>query len=302
MFNTNNDSNLKYMFGLVLWCLTPLSTIFQLFRGGQFLMVEETGRSREKHRPAKYTKVFKIQIFLFAKVVQKMCFDDKLHYIRYMYNLNYFQFSHSNQGRHQEVRGTMLFFVKPALLLCVLEQPRVNNSSAGPSSQHLAQMALLRPVLIFTHYIFISTSAFLRTWSITIIILAKGLSEGVAVYLITTECCRFFFYTIGYHRNYSGRWHVATMSASKSTSLMRDFTSLSEFDLMFMFAVKSYLHSWCFQCSPRPISNCFTVFAWITDSGGLFHISTILLNDEGIFSHIQSTCFYLHLLAMSPCI
>jgi hypothetical protein len=25
-------------------------------------------------------------------------------------------------------------------------------------------------------------------------------------------------------------------------------------------------------------------------------------NDEGIFSHIQPTCFYLHLLAMSPCI
>ena len=32
--------------------LTPLSTIFQLYHGGQFLLVGETGVPRENHCPA----------------------------------------------------------------------------------------------------------------------------------------------------------------------------------------------------------------------------------------------------------
>ena len=33
------------------WCFTPLSAIFQLYHGDQFLVVEEARVSRENHRP-----------------------------------------------------------------------------------------------------------------------------------------------------------------------------------------------------------------------------------------------------------
>jgi hypothetical protein len=48
------DCHWKGMFhGLfVWWCLTSLSTIFQLYRGGQLVvLVEETGGPEENHRP-----------------------------------------------------------------------------------------------------------------------------------------------------------------------------------------------------------------------------------------------------------
>jgi hypothetical protein len=40
--------DLSHYIGLGICCLTPLSTIFQLYRG---LLVKETGVHRESHRP-----------------------------------------------------------------------------------------------------------------------------------------------------------------------------------------------------------------------------------------------------------
>jgi hypothetical protein len=47
-----------------LWCLMPLSTIFQLYRCVQFQLVEETGVPGENYRPAEGTdKLYHIMLY-----------------------------------------------------------------------------------------------------------------------------------------------------------------------------------------------------------------------------------------------
>ena len=47
-----------------LWYLTSLSTIFKLYRGGQFFFMEETGVPGENHQPTEVTeKLYHIMLY-----------------------------------------------------------------------------------------------------------------------------------------------------------------------------------------------------------------------------------------------
>ena len=48
---------------LALWCLTLLSTIFQLYRGGQFYWWRESRALRENQRPVASDKLYHIILY-----------------------------------------------------------------------------------------------------------------------------------------------------------------------------------------------------------------------------------------------
>ena len=50
-YDNEETVNVRLLYGLRLWYLTPLSSTFQLYRGRSVLLVEKTGGPGENHRP-----------------------------------------------------------------------------------------------------------------------------------------------------------------------------------------------------------------------------------------------------------
>ena len=86
----NDKIKVINFWGLGLWCLTPLSTIFQLYRGGQFyLFVEEIEVPGENHRLSQVTEkhnnimVYRVHLAL-TRIRTHNVSDDKYWLHRYL--------------------------------------------------------------------------------------------------------------------------------------------------------------------------------------------------------------------------
>jgi hypothetical protein len=69
-----------------LWCLTPLSKIFQLYRGGQFYLVEETGENYSTDLSQVTDKLYHINVVLCTQYRMKSSYNlEKFIFVNFIY-------------------------------------------------------------------------------------------------------------------------------------------------------------------------------------------------------------------------